>query len=469
MASRENTTLQGVVIALVLLLLLMFVGLFLLNNARKTEQSRANDASTQAQQAQSSLGELQAEANSYKTWMGFNEDDTLETIQKSFEEDIAKYGASFEENDRFYSPLLANLSEENKNLSKSEATAKSENKQLKEKLLATEKEKDLQIQQFSKEAAKAVEDLKAERAKFDQSRAAMNAENQKLSQQLADQRAQIDKVNADASTATKKQLEEVTAMKQDIEILRGNQLDPDPFAQPEDGLISWVNQKEGKVWINIGEADALRPQVTFSVYSGDEADALKADTKGSIEVTKILSPHLAEARITSDIPTRPLMEGDKIYSQVWNRGRQVGFALAGILDMDGDGKNDIDELKTVIALNNGKVDAQPAENGEVAGQMTVDTRYLILGKFPEGSIPNAENQRLAWETMNEAADRLGIETITLDEFLNLMGWKSDRRTVTLGPSAKPDDFPAKKPGDYKPPRTSAGAIEFRPRKPQPTY
>src|SRR5690606_13836984 len=143
----------------------------------------------------------------------------------------------------------------------------------------------------------------------------------------------------------------------DIGILRQNQADPDPFAQPEDGMISWVNQKAQKVWINLGEADALRPQVTFMVYSGDESDALKADLKGSIEVTKILGPHMAEARITNDTPTRPLMEGDKIYSQVWNPGRQVGFALAGILDINKDGKNDIQELKSIIQLNNGKVDA----------------------------------------------------------------------------------------------------------------
>jgi len=469
MASRENTTLQGVVIALVLLLLLLFVGLFLLNNERAKQEARANDATQQAQTAQTSLGELQAEANSYKTWMGFGEDDTLDTVKKSFEDDMTKYGATFDEGSRFYSPLLANLAKENRALATSEATAKSEKKDLQEKLLATEKEKDLQIEKFSKQMQQNQEDSASERNKFEQDRNKMNAEKEKLSQQLAEQRLQIDKVNADSAAAAKKQQEDVADMAQDIEILRGNQLDPDPFAQPEDGLISWVNQKEGKVWINIGEADALRPQVTFSVYSGDEADALKADTKGSIEVTKILSPHLAEAQITNDVPTRPLMEGDKIYSQVWNRGRQVGFALAGIMDMDGDEKSDIDELKSVIALNNGKVDAQPGANGAVDGQMTVDTRYLILGKFPESSSPDAEGLQKAWQNMTESADQLGIETITLDEFLNLMGWKADRKTVNLGRTARPDDFPAVAPGDYKPPRTVTGSSEFRPRKPQPTY
>jgi hypothetical protein len=178
---------------------------------------------------------------------------------------------------------------------------------------------------------------------------------------------------------------------------------------------------------------------------------------------------MAEARITKDTPTRPLMEGDKVYSQVWNPGRQVGFALAGILDMDGDGKTDIEELKSVITLNNGKVDAEPGENGAVAGEMTVDTRYLILGEFPETTVTDRENQVKAWEAMTEAADRLGIETITLGEFLNLMGWKADRKTVELGRGADPDDFPADRGGDYQPPKNTTGKSNFRPRKPQPTY
>ena len=178
---------------------------------------------------------------------------------------------------------------------------------------------------------------------------------------------------------------------------------------------------------------------------------------------------MAEARITKDLPTRPLMEGDKVYSQVWNPGRQVGFALAGVLDMDGDGKDDIDELKSVIALNNGKVDAEPGENGTVAGEMTVDTRYLILGEFPESSVQNREDQVKAWQAMTEAADRLGIETITLGEFLNLMGWKADRKTVELGHTADSGDFPADRGGDYRPPKNTTGESNFRPRKPEPTY
>lgn len=469
MASRENTTLQGTIIALIIVLLIMFVVAFLLNNERNKQMAAAASAAQQAQSAQEGLRTAQTEANSFKKWMGFKEEDNLTTVEAAFKKDVEQYGATFDEADQAYSRMVANLAAENRKLAAAEANAKNEIKNLKTKLLATETEKNKQIEQFSKEAQSAKADLAAERAKFNQGREAMNADKDKLSEQLTGIRQEIDKTKSEAAAATKKQQEEVAGLSRDIEILRGNQLDPDPFAQPEDGLISWVNQKERKVWLNLGSEDSLRPQVTFSVYSGDEADALKADIKGSIEVTKILGPHMAEARITKDIPTRPMMEGDKVYSQVWNPGRQVGFALAGILDMDGDGKNDIQELKSVIALNNGKVDAEPGENGTVAGEMTVDTRYLILGEFPETTVTDRENQIKAWQTMTESADRLGIETIALDEFLNLMGWKADRKTVGLGSSANPEDFPASRGGDYHPPRNTTGKSNFRPRKPQPTY
>jgi hypothetical protein len=468
MASRENTNLQGVIIALSIFILLLFVGMYLLYDKGKKETERANAAVAKSGADLESLRKLQEEANSYKTWMGFSESDSLDTVKTSFEEDMKSYGATFDEGSRFYSPLLANLAKENNQLAEGEANAKAAAKDLQQKLLATEKEKEQQIAEFKKTTQKTEEDAAAERTEFQKQRDAMNAERDKLAEQVAAQRQEIDKVNADMAAAQKKQTEAIGAMSRDVEILRANQAEADPIAQPADGIVSWVNQKEQKVWINLGDADHLRPQVTFSVYSGDETDALKAEKKGSIEVVKILSPHLSEARITMDTPTRPLMEGDKIYSQVWNPGRQVGFAIAGVIDLDGDGRDDLQELKTVISLNNGKVDALPGKDGTIDGEMTVDTRFLILGEYPEGA-RGGDGQRLAWDQMNEAADRLGIETVALDEFLTLMGWKPDRRTVDLGSTARPDDFKAENAVDYKPPRSNMGTGNFRPRKPQPTY
>ena len=56
------------------------------------------------------------------------------------------------------------------------------------------------------------------------------------------------------------------------------------------------------MWINVGAADAIRRQVTFNVYDADEHDANRAVKKGSIEVTRLMGDHMAEARVTQDRP-----------------------------------------------------------------------------------------------------------------------------------------------------------------------
>lgn len=469
MASRENQTMQGVVIALSLLMILLLVGLFLINNERNKQKAAAESAAQRASEAQDSARSAQAEANRYKVMMGFKEDDTRDTVEESFKEDMETYGKTFDETDRFYSPLLQNLQQENHKLMLSESGAKKNVRDLKDQLLAIEKEKDDQIAKYQQQLKEANEQYAAERAKFTEDRNKIVAEREQLSSQLQEQQQKISELTAQQVAMQKEQEQELRSLGRDIELLRNNQLEPDPFAQPADGIVRWVNQKEQKVWINIGEKDHLRPQVTFSVYSGDESDAMKAETKGSIEVTMILGPHMAEARITSDKPTRPIMEGDKIYSQVWNRGRQVGFAITGLVDLDDDGKSDLDELKSIIAINNGKVDAEPGPGGTVKGDMTVGTRFLIMGEYPESTLESADELRRSWDKMAATADRLGIETITLDEFLRLMGWKRDRKTVALGVTARPEDFPATRQKEFVPRRSKAGTGSFIPRKPQPTY
>ena len=59
-----------------------------------------------------------------------------------------------------------------------------------------------------------------------------------------------------------------------------------------------------------------------------------------------------------------MLPGDRIFSQVWDRGRQVGIGIAGFVDIDNDGKDDLDKLKAIIAASGGVVDAAPDETGK---------------------------------------------------------------------------------------------------------
>jgi hypothetical protein len=218
-----------------------------------------------------------------------------------------------------------------------------------------------------------------------------------------------------------------------------------------------VNQN-GTVWINLGSSDSLRRQVTFSVFDGDRHDAEKATKKGSIEVTRVLEAHLSEARITEDDPTNPILPGDMIYSQVWHRGKKLRFALTGIIDIDNDGQSDMDLARQLIELNGGVVDAYVKPDATVEGTITANTKYLVLGEFPNS--PTEVALQKPWEDMHVEARDLGVETISLTEFLNQMGYRPQERTVQLGAGASARDFPA---------RPEAGAAtRFRPRTPNRT-
>ena len=466
MASKENQTLQIFIISLVILVMLLAAGLIWVNSNRKAAVARATAAEESAQSARNAERQMQDESNSYKTWMGFAEEDSKSTIEKTFTEDMERIGQTFEEGSRFYRTILQNIYEENRKLSQSEVAAKLQVKELKKTLSAVEAQTKAQIEAFSNDMKKLEQDAASERTKIADDYRRINAEKDKIAAQLAEERNRYDELVAQHAAKQKEINERMANLERFNEVLKSDRKEVDPFAQPADGIIRWVNQRNKTVWINLGEADHLRPQITFSIYTADEDDALSAERKASIEVTRILSAKMAEARITEDIATNPIMEGDKIYSQVWSPGRQVGFAITGIIDMDGDGRDDIDRLKSVIALNNGKVDAVPGPNGSVEGQMSVDTRYLILGDRPEGQ--KLEGAQRSWDRMSEQADTLGIEPISLTDFLRLMGWKSEQSTVKLGIGAQSKDFAATKEDPSMPKRGRATDI-FRPRKPQPTY
>ncbi len=67
----------------------------------------------------------------------------------------------------------------------------------------------------------------------------------------------------------------------------------------EDGQIVWTSNDKRTVWINLGSSDHLPKRMTFSVYKKQHAGLArtKEDIKGSIEIIKIIEPHLAEARV----------------------------------------------------------------------------------------------------------------------------------------------------------------------------
>ncbi len=246
-------------------------------------------------------------------------------------------------------------------------------------------------------------------------------ENNTLQQQLTDAQiafdAELEKIQQQLDQATT-QLAELT-----------NQ----SFTTP-DGIIRLVDQASETVWINLGSADNLRPQITFSVWD-KSSSGLGRDgqaRKGALEVMRIDGAHSAECRITHQDPLNPITRGDVISTPLWRPGILLGFALVGSMDFDGDAISDRDRIVQLITSNGGKIDAE-YKNGEIEGEITVNTQFIIVGKSPPG-------QEEAVSNMLRTADRLGVQRILLSDFLERSGYRQSRDTKSFGLDSNPADF-----------------------------
>lgn len=446
MAARQDQTLQILSICLVGLVVILGGFLIMVNRWKADYQQQADAATKQSQDDRNALRTKVAEAETMLGMMGFKDNDNIEDVQKQFDTDIQNYGGTFAESDRNYRFIVESFFADIENSSEQESQAKKRLQEAEQQRQEEVAQKESQIAEYKKQVGEVKADNSRLRTEFNDGRAAFEAKRQELEQTLAESRS--DSRNAIEAVEAKLASTEETLAKKDqsLQKLIEERKLIDPSLEVADGRVTWVNQRNRTVWINLGEGDSLRPQITFSVYEQDLADAGKSEKKGSIEVVRILDNHLAEARITGDSTSNPIMPGDHIYSPVWHRGKQIHYAMVGEIDLDGDGRNDIDVAQDLIRLNGGVVDSVMGDDGTVQGELTVETRYLVIGDYPRSGSHNAADKIQGWKQMTSEAETIGVETITLQEFLNQMGYKPLDRSVGLGDNSRPEDFKKKGSG-----------------------
>jgi len=290
-------------------------------------------------------------------------------------------------------------------------------------------------------------------ADFAAARKAMDDDKNKLAQDVANisKKAKEDadkagKIITDASTLETTLRGTIASFRVRVEELQKTQVDL--FENP-DGKIIQVSQSQRLVWINVGRADGLMRQTTFSVYDHKENGVASAKAKARIEVVEVRDEHLAEARILEDSAANPIMKGDIIHTPSWSPGQRIHFAMAGKMDINRDGVDDYEMVKNVIILNGGIIDAELKPSGErvpPGGGLSVNTRYLVLGDPPDETA--AENKKLLEEytkILGEIAG-YGIDKMPAQKLLEMMGWKSEERTVELAGSRGGGEFRKRTPG-----------------------
>lgn len=222
-----------------------------------------------------------------------------------------------------------------------------------------------------------------------------------------------------------------------------------------DGRVLGVVAATKTVLLNIGQADGLRPKMVLGIYDSDDSNVRTATRKASVEVTKVLGAHTAEARITETDYRHPIIRDDLVFSATWSPGETLGVALLGKMDIDKDGLDDRDYIRNLISLSGGRVDAEDVD-GQIRGGVTVNTRYIVIG---DAEFTTEDNEARA--LLNQSED-LAIEQMSVSELLDLMGYAGRSRAITYDGVLRPGDFAAEREGVL---RSTPTSTKFRSRRP----
>ncbi len=222
-----------------------------------------------------------------------------------------------------------------------------------------------------------------------------------------------------------------------------------------DGLIRRVENAGNLAWIDLGEADGLKTRMTFSVYSKESQGVGRGaeDVKGKIEVTRLLGAHMAEARIVENDLYRPIVPNDLIYTPIWSPGLVEKISLAGMVDLDNDGKSDREQFKQLMAVSGAVLDNEITDEGErlpAGGKITVHTKFLVLGDVPDPTTLVSEKDKAINQKITDHLTELrkearanGVRIIKINDFLAHIGFQSKRRLF--------------RPGEQRPFNLKAGA------------
>jgi hypothetical protein len=218
------------------------------------------------------------------------------------------------------------------------------------------------------------------------------------------------------------------------------------------GKVVRVDRERDLVYVDLGSADSVLPQVSFSVMpSGSTGKAAAArQRKGAIEVVTVLEPHLSSAKIVEEASRYrdPIMPNDVLFNPAWSPTQKVHVALAGIFDLNGDGIDDTQDLIRMLEKQGSVVDAHlDVKSRQVKGPgITERTEFLILGEQPalpesmlaaEGnSIAEAARDVIGKITeMKAKAKERGVAIVQYRKYLSSVGLRLPKGNPDLGASS----------------------------------
>jgi hypothetical protein len=292
-----------------------------------------------------------------------------------------------------------------------------------------------------------------------------DADKRTVEQQLATEKAK--------SNAYKAQL----AIK-DIQITRlQKDLGHDaPTSINMDRRIVSIDQSGTTAYINLGSGDKLASGLTFRVHGIGEDGKAKPRDKASVEVLKVVEDHLSQVRVYYDYdekleprpqrhsPRRdPVLKGDVIYNPTWDPYEKKHIAIAGAIDLVGDGRNSLPEFIRSLERQNVVVDAYlDTDDMEIKGPgISVNTDLLILGPLPRALQnprgPDAAVKQKMLEgvaKLKKDAEDNGVKRRGLRQYLEEIGYRVPKGLGDEGAEyvkSKEIEAPTPKPDKPMPP------------------
>ncbi|KLU05102.1 hypothetical protein RISK_002864 [Rhodopirellula islandica] len=462
MAARDDSVIRGSLIACLIFLVLSLALNFFLWSWGDTQAETAAGANERLQARGNELQTMQSEATLMKAMLGvgglsqaqFDQltsstggDPEIEAIEQNFARDMALFGPEVDPQNRNYPALPEFLVNAIRNRNVQYSQARDEATQIR-----SQADSDIEVARKAQEVAEQSRDdankkLETEQSKFAEDRQQMKLTTERTSDSLQKKITEFttyrNKVTAEINEL--QQLETrlsstIENQRQELVRLRSTNF------ESTQGLISYVYRDGNVVTINLGSADELTPGVTFGVIDGDETRLQDAKIKATIQVTKLLGDHRAEARVVAFPEIRyPIIPGDQIYSPFWSPGRRVKIALMDNIDIDDDSRPDTTEISSMIRAAGAEVAAILRTDGTQEGTFDSSVRFLVIGESErlDDQADNASEIEAVGKAKAKATEN-GVTIIPAWKLQAYLKTIDDSLTTPLGSAVRGRDFAPEK-------------------------
>jgi len=462
MAARDDSVIRGSLITSLIVLVLSLALNFFLYRWGSTSSIESERAREQLASSQNELRTNNDRISLMKAMMGIGTispaefevlrqsasgDPQMEAIERRYIEDMAYLGPDVDAQNRNYPALPEYLVNAIRSRNDQYGQARDEATTIRSQAAS-----DVDNARKAEEEAKRTRDAAIQKQQQDNeeflaARAKMKEEGERTKDELTKASRELAAVRKAAADEKSKLENDLTKVRAIVETQRQelNRLRSDRFENVQ-GEISYVVPPGRLVHINLGSADSLVVDVQFGVVDVNELNVEQAELKAQVQVTKILGEHSAQARVLGNPSyTNPLVRGDKLYSPFWAPGRKVRIALAGDIDITGDGRSNTEQLKVMIEQAGAEVAATVTSTGVMQGKLDSSVRFLVVGEQPESAAgPNADaNRSRAMAEIGKLkaqATELGITTIPAWKLLEYLKGINDSITTPLGSASKATDF-----------------------------